>query len=179
MKYHRILAAAFAALISSPLPAQWWSGNEKISDEPWRRGKRDFGAMLLLTPDVEKFYKEWTKPETPNIATAESTTRNKPLTAVVLFTGCKVDGGNCNIRVDFIVLKPDGSNYGSQKDVAAWVKKPGARKGVVQVSEASLRIVIEPNDPAGKYIVKAIVRDLNAKVILELEHGFTVAESPA
>jgi hypothetical protein len=133
--------------------------------------------MLLLTPDVEKFYKEWSKPQTPNIATAETTKRNEPLTAMVLFTGCKVSGGN--IRVDFIVLKPDGSNYGSQKDVAAWVKKPGAPKGIIQVSEASLRVVIEPKHPAGKYIVKAIVRDLNARAALELEQAFTVDESPA
>ena len=178
MKY-RIFAVAFAALISLPLAAQWRSGNEKISDEPWRKGKKDFGAMLLLTPDAEKFYKEWSKPQTPNIATAETTKRNKPLTAVVLFTGCKVSGRNCNIHVDFIVLKPDGSNYGSQKDVAAWVKKPGAPKGIIQVSEASLRVGIEPNDPAGKYIVNAIVRDLNARVVLELEQAFTVDESPA
>src|SRR5512134_2581263 len=88
------------------------------------------------------------RPETPNIATAETTKRNKPLTSVVLFTGCKVSGRNCNIRVDFTVLKPDGTNYGSQKDVTAWVNRPGAPKGVIQVSEASLRVVIEPNDPA-------------------------------
>jgi hypothetical protein len=116
---------------------------------------------------------------TPNIATVETTKRNKPLTAVVLFTGCKVGSGNCNIRVDFIVLKPDGSNYGSQKDVAAWVNRPGAPKGLIQVSEASLRVVFEPNDPSEKYIVKAIVRDLNAKAVLELEQAFTVDESPA
>jgi len=179
MKLTNFFAVAFILMLSFPLSSQWWSGNEKVADEAWRKGKQDFGAMLILTPDVEQFYEDWSKPQTPKIVTAETTKRNKPITAVVLFTGCKAESGNCDIRVDFMILKPDGSEYGSQKDVPAWVKKPGSPKGIIQVSEASLGIVIEPNDPPGKYTVKATVRDMNSKVSLELVQAFTIDESPA
>lgn len=130
--------------------------------------------MLLLTPDVEKFYEEWRRPETPTIVITKTAYRGKPITAVVVFTGCKARRGNCRIIVDFTVLRPDGTEYGSAKSVAAWVIKPGARKGIVQVSEATLGVVIEPQDPSGEYLVKASVHDRNAKLDLELAQPFTV-----
>jgi len=172
----RATIAAVAIFVASSLSAQWWSGNKRIPDEPWRKGKADFGAMLLLTPDVEKFYEEWRKPKTPTMVITKTAHRNRPITAVVLFTGCKARDHTCNIRVDFTVISPDRSEYGSEKNVAAWVNKPAAPRGVVQVSEATLGIVIEPKDQPGEYVVKAIVRDVNANVQIELEQPFTVEE---
>ena len=135
--------------------------------------------MLVLTPDVNKFFEEWSKPQTPNIVVTSTTKRNVPITAIVLFTGAKVINGNCEVRVDFIVLKPDGTEYGSQKNVPAWVNKPGPPKGIIQVSQGVLGIVIEPNDPPGTYRVKTIVYDIFGKLVLELEQPFTVIEAAA
>ncbi|MEA2879351.1 MAG: hypothetical protein QOF14_4547 [Hyphomicrobiales bacterium] len=127
-------AAAFLLIIfiSMPVRAQWWSGDRQVPDEPWRRGKGDLGAMLLLTNDAEAFYAEWLKPETPTIRITDVARRGKPITAVILFTGCRAVESKCDIRVDFTVLKPDGSEYGSQKDVglprfrgrvSSWVRR--------------------------------------------------------
>lgn len=163
-------------LVSSPVGAQWWSGDRQVPDEPWRRGKGDFGAMLLLTTDADAFYAEWLKPEAPTIKITDVARRGIPITAVILFTGCRAVEGKCDVRVDFTVLEPDGSEYGLQKDVSAWKDKPAAPKGVVQLSEGSLGIRIEPDDPNGEYLVKARVRDVNGKVDIELEQPFTVSE---
>jgi hypothetical protein len=70
----------------------------------------------------------------------------------------------------------DGSAYGSRKDVAAWKEKSAAPKGIVQVSKASLGIRIEPNDPNGKYLVEAKVRDIRGGVTIELEQPFSVSD---
>src|SRR2546423_6946144 len=170
-------AATFLLIILMSMPgrAQWWSGDRQVPDEPWRRGKGDFGAILLLTNDAEAFYAEWRKPETPTIKITDVARRGKPITAVILFTGCRAVENKCDIRVDFTVLKPDGSEYGSQKDVPAWKDKPAARKGIVQVSEGSLGIRIEPNDPNGTYLVRAKVRDVYGGTDIELGQPLTVS----
>lgn len=174
----RVVTVIFflTALLGVPLQAQWRSDDRQVPDEPWRRSKADFGAMVLLTNDVDAFYAEWLKPETPTIRITDVAYREKPITAVVLFTGCRAVDGRCDIRVDFTVLKPDGSEYGAQKDIPAWKDKPAAPRGVVQVSEASLGIRIERNDPAGKYLVKATVRDIKAGTNIDVEQPFTVTE---
>jgi len=173
-----IVATVFFAIALSGVPvrAQWWLGARQVPDESWRRAKAGFGAMILLTNDLDAFYAEWRKPRTPTIKVTDVAVRGTPITAVVLFTGCRAVGAKCDIRVDFTVLKPDGSVYGSQKDVAAWKDKPAAPKGVVQVSEASLGIRIEPNDPNGKYLVKVKVRDMKAGTNVDVEQPFTVAK---
>ena len=35
-------------------------------------------------------------------------------------------------------------------------------------------MIIEPNDPAGKHIVRAVVRDVKAETLLPIEQSFTV-----
>lgn len=174
----RAVTAIFflTALLGVPARAQWRSGDRQVPDEPWRRAKTDFGAMILLTNDVDAFYAEWLKPETPTIQVTDVAHREKAITAVVLFTGCRAVDAKCDIRVDFTVLKPDGSEYGAQKDVPAWKAEPTAPRGVVQVSEASLGIRIKRNDPNGKYLVKATVRDIKAGKSIGVEQPFAVAE---
>jgi hypothetical protein len=49
-------------------------------------------------------------------------------------------------------------------------------RGIVQVSEATLAIVIESQDPAGTYTVKARVRDINAGIQLDLTVPLTVRD---
>jgi len=110
--------------------AQWWSGTDQLPDEPWRKDKGDFGAMILLTHDAERFYDDWQKPKPPAITSTDTAERGKPITAVILFTGCRASDAKCDVRVDFTVLKPDGSEYASVLDVAAWKDKPAPPHGL-------------------------------------------------
>jgi hypothetical protein len=111
LKAGRQIAIAMAlSLISFVATGQWWSGDKKVPDEPWRKSNGKFGAMLLLTPDFESFLKEWKNPDVPTIKITDSAHRNNRLDAAIIFTGCAAREGNCNVVVDFFVNKPDGPN---------------------------------------------------------------------
>jgi uncharacterized short protein YbdD (DUF466 family) len=175
---NRLTTIVISALMLAPSSsfAQWGTGKEKLKDEPWRKYKGTFGAMLLLVPDYRKFLDDWKKPKPPAIVVTRTAERNKPLTAAVLFTGCTRKNGNCNIEVDFTVVRPDGSTMGAANNTPAWKNKRGAPPGVLQISDAALGVRIEPQDPAGIYLVKARVRDLNASTSLDLVQPLTVAK---
>src|SRR3569832_1323047 len=104
MKTARNFALIIVLLSAITAEAQWWSGTDQLPDEPWRKGKGDFGAMLLLTHDVERFYDDWQKPKTPAIMSIDIAERGKPITAVILFTGCRASDAKCDVRVVFTVF---------------------------------------------------------------------------
>ena len=161
-------------LMATQAVGQWKEGATPVADEGWRKSDRGFGAMLFLTDDFAGFKAEWRKPGTPQIREQDLAVRGKELTAVVLFSGCKAKDGRCSVRVDWRVLRPDGSEYAALADTAAWPSREAAPEGVVVVSDARLGLVIEPEDPAGKYLVRARVRDGNSGVAVSLERPFTV-----
>ena len=165
----------FAALVvAMPLSAQWKEDGKPIPDEPWRKSAGNFGAMLLLSDDPGDFVDQWRRPETPKIRTTETAERGKPIGAFVLFRGCKEVGGKCKCTVDFTTLRPDGTVYGKQEGIDMW-SNPAPPGENMQLGNASIGIDIEPDDPAGKYTMKAAVHDLNASVSVELVQSFTVA----
>ena len=168
------LVLLIGVLLATPLPAQWKEKGVAIPDEPWRKSAGTFGAMLLLTDRPAEFLAAWEAPETPTIKTTEIAERGKPLVAFVVFIGCAEIKGVCNSSVDFTVLRPDGSEYASHKDGELWRNKPGPPKDGLQLGADYLGVVIEPDDPAGKYTVRATVRDVNADRRVELQQPFTV-----
>jgi hypothetical protein len=67
--------------------------------------------------------------------------------------------------------KPDGSLYAERKSQPLWKEQaPPAQN--TQLGNAILGFRMEPDDPAGKYKVKAKVIDLNAQISFELETTF-------
>jgi hypothetical protein len=152
--------------------AQWKKGDEPVADTPDRKVVNGFGGQLLIVEDPKAFMAEWQKPETPNLNPATTVKRGVLLGAFVLFAGCKPDAqGNCNSEVDYAVYKPDGSLYAERKAQPLWKEAPPPGTNI-QLSKAILGIRMEEKDPAGGYIVKAKVSDLNAKVSFELETKF-------
>ena len=161
-------------LIATPLLAQWKEGGEPVPDTKWRKSDGPFGVMLLLSDEPQKFVDDWNKPETPALHSTDVAKRGTPIGAFVLFVGCKEVEGHCDATVDFTVLRPDGSEYASQKDAEMWKEEaPGTN---LQLSVANLGIRIEPQDPAGKYLVRAVAHDRNAKRNVSVEQTFTVSD---
>jgi hypothetical protein len=152
--------------------AQWKKGDERLADTPDRKSVNGFGGHLLVVENPGAFIEEWQKPETPNIKPATEVKRGDLIGAFVLFGGCKTDAqGNCNSEVDYAVYKPDGSLYAERKEQPLWKEKaPPAT--IIQLSRAILAIRMEKEDPAGEYVVKAKVSDLNAHITFELETKF-------
>jgi len=167
------------ALIATPSYAQWNQDGKPVPDEPWRKSNGPFGVMLLLSDEPEKLMADWEKPETPQMSITNVATRGKPIIAFVFFVGCKPIDGRCQSTVDFTVLRPDGSVYGSSEGGELWKGKPAPSEKQIGLSVANFGIIIEPNDPAGTYTVKAVAHDLNAARSVEVQQVFTVSEKPA
>jgi hypothetical protein len=154
------------------------SGPTQRSEPPesWRASAGDFGAIMVFTDDPQKFLEEWSKPPeaVPQISSVESARRGDTVVAFVFFSGCKANKGNCDCEVDFKLLRPDGSVYAEHSGVELWKGKPAPPGGNLQLSVANLGFRVEPQDPLGKYNLKAIVHDRNAKVDLSLERKIEV-----
>jgi hypothetical protein len=82
--------------------------------------------------------------------------------------------GNCDSEVDFKLLKPDGSIYAEHSGVELWKRKPSPPRGNLQLSVANLGFKVELQDPPGKYTLRAVVHDRNAKLDLSLEQEIEV-----
>lgn len=176
---NRFFVAIVLLFWASVASAQWNHNGQQAPDESWRKSKGKFGAMLLLSDNPEQFMADWEKTNPPEISTTERAERGKPIVAFVIFAGCKEVEAACNSTVDFVVLRPDGTEYASHQGGELWKGKPAPPEGRIQLSVANLGVRIEPQDPPGKYTIKAAVHDLNARETIELVQHFTVADKKA
>lgn len=177
--HHRAVVAALAIGAVAIVHGQWRDNGEEVLDTSWSKHSGEFGAMLLLSDKPEDFLETWDQPtDGVLIETTDTVARGVPIIAFVLFTGCAPDDkGLCNASVDFVILKPDGSEYDSFKDKDLWKNKPTTKKNWLQLSADYVGVIIEPDDPLGQYTVRVIARDLNANESLDLTQEFTATES--
>jgi hypothetical protein len=126
--------------------------------------------MLLLTDEPQQFMADWESPpeHRPKMKTVDRVPRNGVVAAFVLFTGCRPVDGVCSSSVDFAVYRPDGSLYSEEKGGELWRGKSPPPTNHVQLSVANLGLKIEPQDPLGRYKIRATVRDDVAGTVLEL-----------
>jgi len=145
--------------------------------DEWSRSDGPLAAMLLVTADPDGFFAQWRRKPAegfePEIATASRATRGGTVTALVVFGGCAPDAyGNCRARVDYRVLRPDGSVYAEFADGELWLGK--TPPPALQVAPASLEVEFEPLDPLGAYRFEAVVRDPVAGRELRLARALEV-----
>ena len=158
--------------------AEWYANGESVADTNWRKSRGDFGAMILLTKKAQEFLKAWDQPtEGVSISVTQRVHRGEKITAFISFMGCRSDKNSlCNVIGDFIILKPDGSIYGEFPQTELWKNKPALLKDKLELGTRYPTVEIEPNDPLGKYVIKARVHDQNGNITIELEQDFIVAE---
>jgi len=166
----KTLAAIVLILITSSVAhTQWKKDGKAVEDTLDRKSVGAFGGQLLVVRNPKAFIDDWQKPEMPQINPVSIVQRGELLGAFVLFAGCKADTqGACNSEVAYFLYRPDGSLYAEMKDQPLWKEKapPSAN---TQLGRAILGIRMEKDDPAGDYIIKAKVSDLNAAISFELE----------
>ena len=170
-----LTALVFATLVATP-SGQWFMNGVRVPDEPWRKSRDNFGALLILSDKSEEFLTAWTN-ATPGVSVQTTTTvrRGVPLVPFVLFIGCHPDAhGLCDASFDVEVIKPDGSEYFSTPGLELWRDKPAPPESVLGLSVGYVEINIEPDDPLGEYLVHISARDANAEIELELEQRFRV-----
>ena len=165
-----IVLAACIALLPSLAPAQWAQNGQPAPETPNSKSKDGFGAQLLVISHFPEFIKEWTTspPEhAPDVPAVAKANRGEPLAIVLFFGGCKADtSGQCNAVYDLTIVRPDGSTMHSFPDLELWKQKAPP---YVQLGSAIPQVAFNRSDPAGTYRIKAVVRDENRHVELQLE----------
>lgn len=164
--------AAAALLVLSHFSVQCGHGSEPAL----RKAEDGFEGMLLLVRDMGEFEAQLRQHGARAFNLVTHPRRGEPFTAAVLFSRCSPRAGTCSVRIDWTVVAPDGSPYGSQADQAACSNCEAPVGGKGSLAETSLNIVIEQDDPKGDYQVIARLRDLHSGSSVELTTGFTVVD---
>ena len=136
-----------------------------------------FRTVQVSTANVEKFLAEWAKPSEPaRLETQSSARRGETLHTFIVFGGCKADAaGDCQVTVDYQILKPDGAVYADQKNVPIY-KGKAPPTSTFFLSDSSLGLRFEPQDALGAYTVKAAVTDHVAKLTLSTQQVLTATD---
>jgi hypothetical protein len=151
-----------------------WKLNDASAPPNSAQATRDgFGVLMLVTSDYEGFWKAWEGSTPPQITTTEEVTREQPVHAVLLFSGCRAAAdGNCNVTMELAVTGPNGKPYGETFKGKVWSGPPAAQYNL-QASESSLGFILEPKDQLGAYALKATVTDHVAGITLPVQHIVT------
>ena len=97
-----------------------------------------------------------------------------PIHATILFAGAgSNDDGKAHVTCNVKVLKPDGSIYGAREGTVA-TKNPVPTATTLLLASERLVVRIEPKDPAGIYVVEAVVKDEIKKIDLKLKQSFLI-----
>lgn len=134
-----------------------------------------FGARLIFVGNEDELFSRWGEDaEMVEIGTIDTVRQNGVLNIFVVFSGCaKDDSGNCNVVMSFKVLRPDGSVYAQTPAMDVWYNRPAPPNKVVELSMQYLKLVIEPTEPLGRYMIHAKIRDNNSGGVLQLNGPFT------
>ena len=172
----KLLVTSFCLTLASPAYSQWFRDGVRTPDQPWSKSRGDFGAMLLLSDEPGEFLDNWSR-RTPGVSirTTRTAHRGVPLAPFILFIGCTEDTEDvCNASFDLQVLKPDGSDFFQTNDLELWRGKQGPTLGTLGLGVGYTEIDVASDDPLGRYLVRAHIRDTNADISFSLEQSFNV-----
>lgn len=152
-----------------------------LPDADDRKSVGAFGAQLIFTADEQALFKKWATPSEPvDIDTVESVSINQPISAFVIFSGCKPDAANlCKVSMRFRVIQPDGKVYSETPAMEVWRGKPAPPGRALELSIQYLKVIVEPHEQRGRYTVQTQVRDDNTDTVLFLQKTFTAVDSSA
>lgn len=155
-----------------------WRVNGKVAaPDPSLASRNGFGIQIMITDDYDGFWKAWEGPTPPQVSITNRTERGKPITAMLIFSGCKAGAnGNCNLTADYTITAPNGTPYGNPLSGPVW-KLPPAPGYNLQLSEGGIGFAVEPGEMLGQYTLKAIVTDHVARLTLAVETKVEVVEA--
>ena len=176
-----IFAVALQLFLSFPTAAveePFWKDEhgKLVPNTDFRAAVGGFGGWLVVTPDADWQTKWDTSPETvPRFTTAETVKRGGELFILIFFSNPKLtDKQMADITCDIDVTRADGSSSIHQLDLVCF---RGELKGAptnIYLSAPTIRFIGEPKDPAGKWLVRVILKDNVRHVSLPLKTSFTL-----
>lgn len=175
----RVLVLAIVSFAWGTAAAQRHSDGRALHELEWAKSKDDFKASLILTNDPETFFESWGSGKgAVQLSSTDRTRKGRSVEMIVIFAGCSADAdGLCRVTSDFVILKPDGSIYAEVENREVWLGKLPPPAGAIQFGIDTLGLVVEPQDPLGKYELQVTVRDKVAGEALHLQRELFV-ESP-
>lgn len=182
MKRVNAMVLAVAMLLPATASAGWVDPQgHAIPDSDHMKSAGDLMVQLLVTDDEARFLENWSTPSgSVRLPTADSIELNRRLTAFVIFGGCAVDAaGNCDLRMQITVYQPDGGVYSELPEMEVWTGKPAPPNAALGLGKQYLRLVIEPEEPLGRYRIEAKITDEVSGGQLLLTAYFTAVDANA
>jgi hypothetical protein len=171
----RRFLAAIALSTASLCHGAWINkSGETLPDSESRKAVGGFGAQMIFVADDQKMFQLWETPsETVNVATIDKVAVNDQVNAFIVFSGCKPNKSSlCDVSVRFRVYQPNGKVYASTPPMEIWQGKPPPSGKSLELSVQYLKVVIEPKDLLGKYIIVAQVKDNISGATMDLSAPF-------
>lgn len=178
----KITTLLLACLLASNAQAGWIDKQGKpLPEVEDRKANGDLGAQLIFTTNEEALFKKWATPsESVYFDTVERVEINQPVSAFVIFFGCKPNpSGNCNVSMRFRVIQPDRKVYSETPAMEVWIDKPAPTGRSLGLSVDYLKVVVEPHEQRGRYTVQTQVRDNNSGTVISLQKSFSAVDSQA
>lgn len=140
-----------------------------------------FGGSLVVTLDKD-WQEKWDTPaeDTPTFEAAEDVGYGVPVTVLIFFTNPKAnDKGKINIACDIQLTRPDGTYSVDENDVncANWQAPPEKYKYNIQLTQAIIKFVGEPNDLPGTWLVTVNLKDKNSNIEIPLKTTFNLVKN--
>ena len=173
-----VLLVVAACTFPSTCMAEWIErSGEKLPDTAFRKSEGAFSSWLVLVPNDRTLYTDWQKPgASVQISETGQVRIDEPISAFVVFSGCMADAvGNCDVRMRFRVLAPDGSVYTESPSMEVWQGKKAPNAQLLELSVGYLKVAIEPHEQLGNYQVEVQVKDLVSGKVLLLQKPFRAA----
>ena len=178
----RTTIALLLGIACTAVSAAWVDKRgERLPDTPYRKSSGDLVAQMIFVEDDQGLFLTWSKPsESVNVEDIDSISINSPINTFIVFGGCEPDAkGNCSVVMRFRVIGPDGKVYSETPAMEVWNEKALPPNRSLQLSVEYLKIIVEPHEQRGKYVVNTEVRDNNSGGIVRLQRAFTAIERSA
>ncbi|MDM0043289.1 hypothetical protein QTH91_02225 [Variovorax dokdonensis] len=159
---------ASSAPVSSTPPASigadqtFWKDAQgrPVPDADNRKSSNGFGAWLLFTPDAD-WKERWEKPANgvASLNEANEVSRGKKLFALILVGNPALNEQQADVGCALELTRPDGQVVLRQSDLAC-LRGPvsgGARS--LYMSAPVIAFEARPDEPAGTWTMRALVRD--------------------
>lgn len=171
--------ALFLSLSCITASAAWVDKRgERLPETPYRKSTGNLVAQMVFVEDERDLFRTWSKPsESVNVKDIETIAIDSPINTFIVFGGCKPDAkGNCSVVMRFRVIGPDGKVYSETPAMEVWHMKKAPPRQSLELSVDYLKIIVEPHEQPGKYVVNTEVRDNNSGSTVKLQKTFTAVE---
>lgn len=141
-----------------------------------RRSINGLGGFLLVTPDTD-WREKWNTPaETvPHFRQADSVARGQPLFVLIFFANPALDKeGRADLACDLTVTRPDGTVSTNQQAVECFRGEIKGGPRNTYLAAPVIGFTGDANDPAGKWVVRVVLKDKLKKAVLPLETAFVL-----